>query len=182
MHLFLLLLFLSLCRSQRHRHRRRLPSFSRHRLPSFIWGGKSKGMSVWVSGKLRMEKTRKFEREVETLIHAVEKIAKLKIPLLIGIAFNEAIIEERKQGIQEIQQQISEVNEIFKDLAVLVHDKGAIINDIGSNIENCHAATVQATSHLVKASKTQRSNSSLTCFLLVIFGVILIIVIIVVVA
>ncbi|RXH67427.1 hypothetical protein DVH24_027574 [Malus domestica] len=87
----------------------------------------SYGMSVWVSGKLRMEKTREFEREVETLIHAVEKIAKLKIPLLIGIAFNEAIIEERKQGIQEIQQQISEVNEIFKDLAVLVHDKGAII-------------------------------------------------------
>ncbi|KAM1060167.1 hypothetical protein TB1_024116 [Malus domestica] len=139
-------------------------------------------MSVWVSGKLRMEKTREFEREVETLIHAVEKIAKLKIPLLIGIAFNEAIIEERKQGIQEIQQQISEVNEIFKDLAVLVHDKGAIINDIGSNIEISHAATVQATSHLVKASKTQRSNSSLTCFLLVIFGVIPIIVIIVVVA
>ncbi|TQD80161.1 hypothetical protein C1H46_034284 [Malus baccata] len=98
------------------------------------------------------------------------------------IAFNEAIIEEREQGIQEIQQQISEVNEIFKDLAVLVHDQGAIIDDIGSNIENSHAATVQATSHLVKASKTQRSNSSLTCLLLVIFGVILIIVIIVVVA
>ncbi|RXI08134.1 hypothetical protein DVH24_022278 [Malus domestica] len=98
------------------------------------------------------------------------------------IAFNEAIIEEREQGIQEIQQQISEVNEIFKDLAVLVHDQGAIIDDIGANIENSHAATVQATSHLVKASKTQRSNSSLTCLLLVIFGVILIIVIIVVMA
>ncbi|BFG23694.1 hypothetical protein CerSpe_099680 [Prunus speciosa] len=98
------------------------------------------------------------------------------------IAFNEAIIEEREQGIQEIQQQISEVNEIFKDLAVLVHDQGAIIDDIGSNIENSHTATVQATSQLVKASKIQRSNSSLTCLLLVIFGVILIIVIIVVVA
>ncbi|CAN6569785.1 unnamed protein product [Malus baccata var. baccata] len=98
------------------------------------------------------------------------------------IAFNEAIIEEREQGIQEIQQQISEVNEIFKDLAVLVHDQGAIIDDIGATIENSHAATVQATSHLVKASKTQRSNSSLTCLLLVIFGVILIIVIIVVMA
>ncbi|XP_021816164.1 syntaxin-22 isoform X3 [Prunus avium] len=98
------------------------------------------------------------------------------------IAFNEAIIEEREQGIQEIQQQISEVNEIFKDLAVLVHDQGAIIDDIGSNIENSHTATVQATSQLVKASKIQRSNSSLTCLLLVIFGIILIIVIIVVVA
>lgn len=43
------------------------------------------------------------------------------------LVFNEAIIEEREQGIQEIQHQISEVNEIFKDLAVLVHDQGAMI-------------------------------------------------------
>lgn len=43
------------------------------------------------------------------------------------IAFNEAVIEEREQGIHEIQQQIGEVNEIFKDLAVLVHEQGAMI-------------------------------------------------------
>lgn len=43
------------------------------------------------------------------------------------ISFNEAIIEEREQGIQEIQQQIGEVNEIFKDLAVLVHEQGVMI-------------------------------------------------------
>jgi len=43
------------------------------------------------------------------------------------IVFNEAIIEERDQGIQEIQHPITEVNEIFKDLAVLVHDQGAMI-------------------------------------------------------
>lgn len=45
------------------------------------------------------------------------------------IAFNEAIIEEREQGIHEIQQQIGEVNEIFKDLAVLVHEQGAMIGE-----------------------------------------------------
>ncbi|KAL6132363.1 hypothetical protein ACLB2K_070734 [Fragaria x ananassa] len=98
------------------------------------------------------------------------------------IAFNEAIIEEREQGIQEIQQQISEVNEIFKDLAVLVQDQGALIDDFSSNIENSHSATAQAASQLLKASKLQKSNSSLTCLLLVIFGIILMIVIIVVVA
>ena len=43
------------------------------------------------------------------------------------ISFNEAIIEEREQGIQEVQQQIGEVNEIFKDLAVLVHEQGTMI-------------------------------------------------------
>ncbi|XP_009767743.1 syntaxin-22-like [Nicotiana sylvestris] len=98
------------------------------------------------------------------------------------IAFNEAIIEEREQGIQEIQQQIGEVNEIFKDLAVLVHEQGAMIDDIGSNVENAHAATAQGRSQLAKAAKTQRSNSSLTCLLLVIFGIVLLIVIIVLAA
>ncbi|KAL7254538.1 hypothetical protein ACSBR1_008834 [Camellia fascicularis] len=96
--------------------------------------------------------------------------------------FNEAIIEEREQGIKEIQQQIGEVSEIFKDLAVLVHEQGVMIDDISSNIDSSHARTAQATSHLAKASKTQKSNSSLTCLLLLIFGIILIIVIIVVVA
>ncbi|XP_024021087.1 syntaxin-22 [Morus notabilis] len=98
------------------------------------------------------------------------------------IVFNEAIIEEREQGIQEIQQQIGEVNEIFKDLAVLVHDQGVIIDDIGSHIANSHAATAQATTQLSKASKLQKSSSSLTCLLLLIFGIILLIVIIIVVA
>ncbi|KAK8593801.1 hypothetical protein V6N13_042627 [Hibiscus sabdariffa] len=98
------------------------------------------------------------------------------------ITFNEAIIEEREQGIKEVQQQISEVNEIFKDLAVLVHEQGAMIDDIGSNIENSHAATVQATSHLKKASKIQRANSSTRCLLVLIFGIILLIFVVVVVA
>ncbi|XP_038724280.1 syntaxin-22-like [Tripterygium wilfordii] len=98
------------------------------------------------------------------------------------IAFNEAIIEERDQGIQEIQQQIGEVNEIFKDLAVLVHEQGTMIDDIGSHVESAQAATAQGKSQLVKASKTQRSNSSLTCLLLVIFGIVLLIVIIVLAA
>ncbi|KAG2244374.1 hypothetical protein Bca4012_014311 [Brassica carinata] len=95
------------------------------------------------------------------------------------IVFNEAIIEEREQGIQEIQQQIGEVHEIFKDLAVLVHDQGAMIDDIGTHIDNSHAATAQGRSHLAKASKTQRSSSTLMCLLMVIFGIVLLIVIIV---
>ncbi|WCJ29074.1 Syntaxin-22 [Euphorbia peplus] len=98
------------------------------------------------------------------------------------IAFNEAVIEEREQGIHEIQQQIGEVNEIFKDLAVLVHEQGVMIDDIGSHVENSQAATAQGKEQLVKAAKMQRSNSSLTCLLLVIFGIVLLIVIIVLAA
>ncbi|URE14667.1 SynN [Musa troglodytarum] len=98
------------------------------------------------------------------------------------IVFNEAIIEEREQGIQEIQQQIGQVNEIFKDLAVLVHDQGAVIDDINSHIENSYAATAQGKTQLKKAAATQKSNSSLMCLLLVIFGIILLIVIIIIAA
>lgn len=45
------------------------------------------------------------------------------------VAFNEAIIEEREQGIRDIEEQIGEANEIFKDLAVLVHDQGVVIGE-----------------------------------------------------
>ncbi|XP_020587692.1 syntaxin-22-like [Phalaenopsis equestris] len=95
------------------------------------------------------------------------------------IVFNEAIIDEREQGIHEIQQQIGEVNDIFKDLAVLVHDQGVMIDDIDSHVENSLVSTAQAKTQLLKASKMQKSKSSLICLLLVIFGVILLIVIIV---
>ncbi|XP_059644670.1 syntaxin-22-like isoform X2 [Cornus florida] len=82
--------------------------------------------------------------------------------LLLGneIAFNEAIIEEREQGIRDIQDQIGEANEIFKDLAVLVHEQGVVIDDIQSNVEASSAMTTQARVQLSKASKSVNSKSS----------------------
>lgn len=38
------------------------------------------------------------------------------------------------------------------------------VDDIGSNIEGAHAATAQGKSQLVKAAKTQKSNSSLVSY------------------
>jgi hypothetical protein len=87
------------------------------------------------------------------------------------VVFNEAVIEEREQGIQEIHQQIGEVNEIFKDLAVLVNEQGYMIDDIESHIESANAATVQGNRQLVKAVKSQKSGSSITCWILVIVSV-----------
>lgn len=98
------------------------------------------------------------------------------------VSFNEAIIEERDQGIKEIQNQITEVNEIFKDLAVLVNEQGVMIDDIGSNIESSYVATAEATTHLAKASKSQKSRKCLSCWIpLIILAVVIIIVVIVVV-
>uniref|UniRef100_A0A0D6R814 t-SNARE coiled-coil homology domain-containing protein n=1 Tax=Araucaria cunninghamii TaxID=56994 RepID=A0A0D6R814_ARACU len=98
------------------------------------------------------------------------------------VVFNEAIIEEREQGIKEIQEQIYEVNEIFRDLAVLVNEQGVVIDDIGSNIESSHSATVQAKSSLAQASKSQKSRKCMSCWLpLVILGVVVLVVILVLV-
>ncbi|KAL8139979.1 hypothetical protein V2J09_006000 [Rumex salicifolius] len=82
--------------------------------------------------------------------------------MLLGneVAFNEAIIEEREQGIREIQSQIGEVNEIFKDLAVLVHEQGVTIDDISSNIESSAGAAIQAKQQISKAAKSEKSGSS----------------------
>ncbi|XP_017975144.1 PREDICTED: syntaxin-22-like [Theobroma cacao] len=91
------------------------------------------------------------------------------------IAFNEAMIEEREQGIKEVEEQIGQVNEIFKDLAVLVHEQGVIIDDISSNIGSSSAATTQATVQLVKASKSVKSQTSWCWWVLVVFVLVLVI-------
>ncbi|KAH7577096.1 hypothetical protein JRO89_XS01G0203600 [Xanthoceras sorbifolium] len=76
------------------------------------------------------------------------------------IAFNEAVIEERDQGLREIQEQIGQANEIFKDLAVLVHEQGVVIDDVHSNIESSSDATTHARTQLDKASKSVKTKSS----------------------
>ncbi|KAK7286495.1 hypothetical protein RJT34_21521 [Clitoria ternatea] len=95
------------------------------------------------------------------------------------ISFNEAMIEEREQGIREVEEQIGQANEIFKDLAVLVHDQGVVIDDIHSNIDASAGATVQAKVQVAKASKSVKSRTSWCWWLLVIFVVVLVILLLV---
>ncbi|KAK8268509.1 hypothetical protein V6Z12_D11G070200 [Gossypium hirsutum] len=76
------------------------------------------------------------------------------------IGFNEAMIDEREQGIREVEEQIGQVNEIFKDLAVLVHEQGVVIDDISSNIDASSVSTTQARGQLAKASKSVKPRTS----------------------
>ncbi|TVU28149.1 hypothetical protein EJB05_19658, partial [Eragrostis curvula] len=78
------------------------------------------------------------------------------------IVYNETIIEEREQAIQEIQEQIGEVHEMFKDLATLTY---FVPEEIDTNLDNSAAATKEAKTEVAKASKTQKSNSSLVSLL-----------------
>ncbi|KAJ4968095.1 hypothetical protein NE237_014796 [Protea cynaroides] len=101
--------------------------------------------------------------------------------LLLGneVAFNEAIIEEREQGIKDIQHEIGQANEIFRDLAVLVHEQGVVMDDIHSNIEASSAATTQAKVQLSKANKNVKSRSSWCWWVLVIFVLVVVIVLVI---
>ncbi|XP_021895644.1 syntaxin-22-like [Carica papaya] len=95
------------------------------------------------------------------------------------ISFNEAIMEEREQGIRDIEQQIVEANDIFKDLAVLVHDQHVVIDDVRSNIDASSAASAQSKVLLAKASESVKSRTSWCWWVLVVFGLILVIVLLV---
>ena len=50
------------------------------------------------------------------------------------ISFNEAMIDEREQGIKDIEEQVGQANEILKDLAVLVHEQGAVIGTMPATL------------------------------------------------
>ncbi|CAL0332919.1 unnamed protein product [Lupinus luteus] len=95
------------------------------------------------------------------------------------VSFNEAVIDEREQGIREIEEQIGQAKEIFKDLAVLVHEQGAVTDGFQSNIDASAGATTQAKVQLSKASKSVKSRTSWRWWVLVIFVVVLIILLVV---
>ncbi|KAK4803161.1 hypothetical protein SAY86_001364 [Trapa natans] len=96
------------------------------------------------------------------------------------VAFNEAMIEERDQGIREVEQQIGQANDIFKDLAVLVHEQGIVIDDIQSHVENSASATRQGRVQLAKTSKSAKSGCSWCWWLLGIVVVALIVFLVVI--
>lgn len=91
--------------------------------------------------------------------------------------YNNALIAEREQGIQEIQQQIGEVNEIFQDLAVLVNEQGQMIDDIEANIVSTAVRTKDARRELTKADKSQKAARNKMICLAIVIAVVLIVLI-----
>jgi len=95
------------------------------------------------------------------------------------VDYNDAMIQDRQQGIEDIHEQILEVNEIFQDLAVLVNDQGAMLDDIEANMVRTSAKTKDATRELRQADKSQRSSRNKMCCLMMFFLVVLVILIVV---
>ncbi|OIV89758.1 hypothetical protein TanjilG_02890 [Lupinus angustifolius] len=93
--------------------------------------------------------------------HDTKYLAWQEIVLLDNeVSFNEAVIDEREEGIREIEEQIGQANEIFRDLAVLVHEQGVVTDGFQSNIDASAGATTQARVQLSKASKSVKSRTS----------------------
>jgi syntaxin 7 len=95
------------------------------------------------------------------------------------VEWNNAVIQDRQQGIEEIHEQIVEVNEIFQDLAVLVNDQGAMLDDIESNMVRTSTKTRDAIKELKQADKSQRSSRNRMCCLMFFFLTVLAILIVV---
>lgn len=101
------------------------------------------------------------------------------------IEFQNALIEERSQGIKEIEKTVVEVNEIFRDLSTIVAEQGSMIgtiyifilhdllDSIESNIEDAVDNTKVAVEELGQASKHQKKSRTKLCFILLLVVIIL---------
>lgn len=74
--------------------------------------------------------------------------------------FNEAVIEEREQGIQEIESAMREVNEIFKDLSTIVYDQGQMIENIESFVSSAVVNTTIGVEEIKRAEEHQSSANN----------------------
>lgn len=92
------------------------------------------------------------------------------------IDFQQSLIQEREQEIQNIQEGISEINAIFKDLGTLVTQQGEQIDSFEDNITDMSANTRNAVDELVTANEYQRKKRNMSmCVLFVLLTVLAVI-------
>lgn len=90
--------------------------------------------------------------------------------------YQQNLIREREEEIQNIEHGISELNEIFTDLGAIVREQGTMVDNIESNIYDISQSTKSAAGELSKALNYQRRSRSKSFCLLTILVVILVVV------
>lgn len=96
------------------------------------------------------------------------------------LQYNDALIDERDEGIQDIQRNIQDIQEMFQDMAVLVHDQGLQIDDIDANVSTYELRTEQAGQEIVKADTYQRAARNRKCILLTIVIIVVVVLVLVI--
>ncbi|KAI8996896.1 t-SNARE [Pilobolus umbonatus] len=85
------------------------------------------------------------------------------------VDYNELLISERENEIENIEQGINDLNEVFRDMSMIVNEQESGIQSIYGNIVQIVNYTRQAGDELVVASNYQRrTRRSMCCFLLMI--------------
>lgn len=90
---------------------------------------------------------------------------------------NEAMIQERKDEMQNVHTKIVQVNDIFKDLAGMVEDQGEQIEQIQGDLQFAEKKTEAGVKELNKAEAYQKSSTKkLACCGITIFVLVVVIV------
>lgn len=92
--------------------------------------------------------------------------------LLQDLEFEQGMLLEREQRIQQIESDILGVNDIMKELSVMVEQQGQTVNSIENNIESAHTDVEQGRTQLEKASTYQNKARRRLCILLAIGAIV----------
>ncbi|KAJ3267295.1 hypothetical protein HDU77_000008 [Chytriomyces hyalinus] len=93
------------------------------------------------------------------------------------VEYNESLILEREQDLQNIERNIVEVNEIFRDLGTIVGEQQFVLDHIESNVGSVAVNMEGATGELRIAAERQKAAQSRMCCLYTILGTVGVVVI-----
>ncbi|KAI9333257.1 t-SNARE [Obelidium mucronatum] len=95
------------------------------------------------------------------------------------VEYNESLIQEREQDLQNIERSIIEVNEIFRDLGTIVGEQQFMLDHIESNVGSVAVHVEGATNELRVAADRQKAAQNRMCCLYTVLGAIGLVVIMV---
>ncbi|KAJ3391374.1 hypothetical protein HDU84_006119 [Entophlyctis sp. JEL0112] len=88
----------------------------------------------------------------------------------LEVEYNENLIQEREQDLQNIERSIVEVNEIFRDLGTIVGEQQFVIDHIDGNLGSVAVHMEGATGELRIAAERQKAAQNRMCCLYTILG------------
>lgn len=87
--------------------------------------------------------------------------------------YQQNLIRQRDEEIQNIEQGIGELHDIFRDLSTVVQQQGVLVDNIEANIYSTVDNTQKASKELHKAMISQRKQSKWCVYLLAILSIFL---------
>lgn len=101
----------------------------------------------------------------QNLLERVAEEKHQKLKQLKEVEFEQQMLIEREQRIQQIESDMIDVNQIMKELSAMVHEQGENINSIENNIDRTYTHVEEGRQELEKASSHQKAHRKWLCFL-----------------